>query len=49
MNVKKILLILAIIAYDLSPVDLLPGPIDDAIVTILGILWAQYSHPSETQ
>lgn len=36
---KKFLIILAIIIYDVSPIDLLPGPIDDAIVTILGFLW----------
>ena len=35
---KKVLVIIAIIAYDLSPIDLFPGPIDDAIVTILGFL-----------
>lgn len=34
--VKKVLVIIAIIVYDLSPVDLFPGPIDDAIVTVLG-------------
>lgn len=37
--VKKVLVIIAVIAYDLSPIDLFPGPIDDAIVTILGFLW----------
>ena len=37
--VKKVLVIIAIIVYDLSPVDLFPGPIDDAIVTVLGFLW----------
>lgn len=35
---KKVLVIIAIIAYDLSPIDLFTGPIDDAIVTILGFL-----------
>ena len=35
---KKVLVIIAIIAYDLSPIDLFQGPIDDAIVTILGFL-----------
>lgn len=39
--VKKVLVIIAIIAYDLSPIDLFPGPIDDAIVTILGFLWTR--------
>ena len=39
--VKKVLMIIAIIVYDLSPVDLFPGPIDDAIVTILGFLWTR--------
>ena len=38
---KKVLVIIAIIVYDLSPVDLFPGPIDDAIVTILGFLWTR--------
>lgn len=46
---KKILVIVAIIAYDVSPVDLFPGPIDDLIVTVLGMLWTQCSHPSDTQ
>lgn len=39
--VKKVLVIIAIIVYDLSPVDLFPGPIDDAIVTVLGFLWTR--------
>lgn len=38
---KKILVIVAIIAYDVSPVDLFPGPIDDLIVTVLGMLWTR--------
>lgn len=38
---KKFLIILAIIIYDASPIDLFPGPIDDAIVTILGFLWTK--------
>ena len=38
---KKFLIILAIIIYDASPIDLFPGPIDDAIVTILGFLWTR--------
>lgn len=38
---KKILVIVAIIAYDVSPVDLFPGPIDDLIVTVLGMLWTK--------
>lgn len=41
MNKKKFLLILAVILYDISPIDLFPGPIDDAIVTILGFLWTR--------
>lgn len=39
--VKKVLMIIAIIVYDLSPVDLFPGPIDDAIITILGFVWTR--------
>ncbi len=39
--VKKVLVIIAIIVYDLSPIDLFPGPIDDAIITILGFLWTR--------
>lgn len=38
---KKVLIIIAVIIYDLSPIDLFPGPIDDAIVTILGFLWTR--------
>ncbi len=35
-NLLKGILITAIIAYIVSPVDLAPGPIDDLIVLLLG-------------
>ncbi len=35
-SVLKVLIILGVLAYAISPVDALPGPIDDLIVIILG-------------
>lgn len=34
-NLYKYLLLAAVIVYVLSPVDVLPGPVDDLIVIIL--------------
>ena len=36
-EVKKALIIVGIILYIVSPIDLCPGPLDDLIVTLLGI------------
>lgn len=36
-NIVKGMLIVIVILYIISPVDLMPGPIDDAIALILGI------------
>lgn len=36
-EVKKALIIAGIILYIVSPIDLCPGPLDDLIVTLLGI------------
>lgn len=33
----KVLLVLLVIAYIVSPVDFMPGPIDDIIVILLGV------------
>lgn len=33
----KVLLVLLVIAYIVSPVDFMPGPIDDIIVIMLGV------------
>ena len=34
-NTKKMLLLVLTIIYVISPVDLMPGPIDDVIVVLL--------------
>lgn len=34
---KQVLIIIFLILYVISPVDLLPGPFDDIIVTLLGL------------
>lgn len=36
-NVEKGMLIVLIILYIISPIDVLPGPIDDVIVLLLGM------------
>ena len=36
-NIVKGMLIVIVILYIISPVDLMPGPIDEAIALILGI------------
>lgn len=36
-QILKILLIVFVIIYVVSPLDMVPGPIDDVIVAILGI------------
>lgn len=38
-EVKKALILAGILLYVLSPIDLCPGPIDDIIVTLLGLAW----------
>lgn len=35
---KKMLILIGMIVYILSPVDCLPGPVDDIIVAIAGII-----------
>lgn len=35
---KKVLMWLVVIAYAISPVDMLPGPVDDLLVIILGLI-----------
>ena len=35
--VSKVIILLLVALYLFSPVDLLPGPIDDLLVAILGI------------
>ena len=34
----KVLIILGVLAYAISPIDAFPGPIDDLIVIILGVV-----------
>ena len=36
-RLKKILLLVLVIGYILSPTDALPGPVDDLIVMLLGM------------
>ena len=33
----KVLILIGVALYVVSPIDLLPGPIDDAIVILLGL------------
>ncbi len=37
-NFVRILLCVVIIAYVLSPIDCIPGPVDDILVILLGYL-----------
>ena len=37
MRIIKIVLLIVVILYVISPVDVLPGPIDDIIVAVMGI------------
>ncbi len=34
----KLMIVVAVILYVLMPIDVAPGPIDDAIVTLIGLL-----------
>jgi uncharacterized membrane protein YkvA (DUF1232 family) len=36
-DIKKVLIIGAILLYIISPVDLMPGPLDDMIVALIGL------------
>lgn len=36
-NVMKGIIILAVIIYIVSPIDIAPGPIDDILVLLMGI------------
>lgn len=36
-RLKKLLLLVLVIGYVLSPTDALPGPVDDLIVMLLGM------------
>lgn len=36
-DLKRLFIIGAILLYIVSPVDLMPGPLDDIIVTLIGI------------
>ena len=39
--ILKLLLAAGIIAYVISPIDLVPGPIDDVIVALCGVVAAK--------
>lgn len=36
-DLKRLFIIGAILLYIVSPVDLMPGPLDDIIVTLIGV------------
>ncbi len=36
-NIVKVIIILVVILYIVSPIDACPGPIDDVVVAILGL------------
>ncbi len=36
-GITKVIVLIAVIAYIISPVDLMPGPIDDIIVLLLTV------------
>ena len=37
-NTGKIILLVALVLYIVSPIDLAPGPIDDAILGLIGVI-----------
>lgn len=39
----KLMIVVAVILYILMPVDVAPGPVDDVIVTLVGMLLASVS------
>lgn len=34
----KVLIILGVLAYAISPIDAFPGPVDDLVIIILGVI-----------
>lgn len=36
-NILKIIILITILLYFISPIDFFPGPIDDAIIGVLGL------------
>lgn len=42
-SIVKGMLIVIVILYIISPVDLMPGPVDDAIVLLLGTAAHKFS------
>lgn len=43
----KLMILVAVVLYVLMPVDVAPGPIDDAIVTLIGLLLAAVPEKEE--
>lgn len=41
---NKTLILFALIVYAVSPVDLVPGPIDDAILIATYMIWNRRNH-----
>ena len=36
-NILRVLVLVSVILYIVSPIDALPGPIDDIIVAVMGV------------
>lgn len=43
----KVILIIFLVVYIVSPVDLLPGPVDDIIITLLSVAMTKKSSVEE--
>lgn len=46
-NFIKMLILVAVLLYVISPIDAVPGPIDDVIVTLLGLAARKYLSAAE--
>ena len=40
----RLIIILTVIIYWLLPVDIAPGPLDDIVVTVAGLILSLYTH-----
>ena len=49
MKAVKWILLIAVILYVISPIDLFPGPIDDIIVAVMGIAVSRKLSISSTE
>lgn len=46
-NSAKVILVILVLAYIISPIDVCPGPIDDIIVALLGFAATRASSISQ--